>query len=121
MGLRDWEKLLMRKLEHCTECGGKLEYLGLGKYKCVECGNKMLDDYGKVKEYLWEHGPTPMLTLAKETGVSREKINIVLNGGSSEISDNNVNMFATQKTVEWDRQDNFANMDKKIGSYTRFR
>lgn len=77
------EKLALVKPEKCEKCQGGLEYLGLGCYKCIECGNEMLDNYGKIKKYYQEHGQAPVFQVARETGISREHIHIILDGGGA--------------------------------------
>ena len=44
-----------------------------------------MDDFGKVKKYLEENGPTPTLVLAEATGVKVEIIEIFLRQGRLEI------------------------------------
>lgn len=66
----------------CDKCNAMLEYLGCGRYICKECGNEMLDDYGKVRSYLDTHGPTPMPKLMYVTGLSREQIEALIKRGS---------------------------------------
>lgn len=39
------EKLALEIPERCEKCEGELEYLGMGRYKCKNCGNDMLDNY----------------------------------------------------------------------------
>ena len=40
-------------IEKCQECGGtRIEYKGVGEYKCEDCGLLMYNDYGKVRLYL---------------------------------------------------------------------
>lgn len=85
MGINDLEKLMLEHPERCDQCGGILEYRGIGCYRCMSCGNEMLDDYGKIKKYFETHGPTSVLQISKETGLSRDKLKILLKRGTAEI------------------------------------
>lgn len=71
----------------CSKCGASLFYKGSGKYICKSCDNVEYDDFGKVKIYLDEHGVSTMGTIAADTGVSIEKLNIMLREGKVEIPD----------------------------------
>ena len=76
----------MRKTRRpCSACGTVMEYLSLGEYRCPKCGREELDEYGKVRRYVDEHGPTPAHIIAEETGVDREKIDVFLRKGKLEI------------------------------------
>ena len=76
-------------LEHkpikCEKCREKLVYIGSGKYECEACNYIMMDDFGKVKDYIEEHGPTSILELAAVTGVKRSLIEGFLKSGRLEI------------------------------------
>ena len=72
----------------CPQCGAKLKYMAMGDYLCPECGLEQKDDYGIVREYLDEHGPTPALVIEAETGVPRLIIEDFLRKGRLEINDN---------------------------------
>lgn len=85
MGINDLEKLAFDHPGQCDVCGGDLEYKGIGRYQCMECGRELLDDYGKIKKYFEKHGPAPVSQIAKDTGISRDKINILLKRGTAEI------------------------------------
>ena len=43
------------------------------------------NDFGKIKAFLDKNGPTPAITIAKATGVDRDKINYYLRKGRVEI------------------------------------
>lgn len=75
--------LALNRPKNCEKCKGGLEYLGLGRYKCKECGNEMLDNYGKIQKYYQEHGQAPVFQVARDTGISREDIHIILEGNGS--------------------------------------
>ena len=80
------EKLLVKKKPICCEkCGGKLFYKGSGTYVCEDCGFRMLDDFGKIRQYTELYGPAPMAVIAKATGVSKEVITSYLKSGRMEI------------------------------------
>lgn len=72
------ERLALEIPKNCEKCEGELEYLGMGQYKCKECGHEMLDNYGKIKKYYEEHGQAPIFQVARDTGISRENIHIIL-------------------------------------------
>lgn len=69
----------------CDKCGEKCNYKALGVYECVACGNKMLDDYGKVRVYLDKNGRQPAAIISAETGVSVSTIQRYLREGQLEI------------------------------------
>ncbi|MBE5852217.1 MAG: hypothetical protein E7299_04590 [Lachnospiraceae bacterium] len=86
MQKNDLEKLFMdKKPEVCPECKRKLTYKGAGRYMCDTCQREVLDDFGKIKAFLDENGPTPAITIAKATGVDRDTINYYLRKGRVEI------------------------------------
>lgn len=72
----------------CSKCGGEVEFRGHGEYRCKVCGNVETDDFGKVKKYLNENGPTPALIIAENTGVGIDRINQFLKQGRVEIPEN---------------------------------
>lgn len=62
------------KLQQCTECGGSYRFLGQGKYACENCGKIEYNDFGKVKLFLEENGPSPAVVISEGTGVPITKI-----------------------------------------------
>lgn len=71
----------------CSVCGEPLVYKCLGEYRCEACGNIDRDDFGKVRHFLDENGPTPALLISEKTGVALSKINQYLRQGRVEIPD----------------------------------
>ena len=69
----------------CRKCGGKLFYEGNGTYKCHDCGETEMDDFGKIKQYLEKNGATPAVQIAEDTGISINVINVFLRDGRLEI------------------------------------
>lgn len=69
----------------CEHCSGEVMYKGSGRYVCQDCGAEFLNDFGKVKKYIREHGPSNALTIAEGTGVSRQKIRQYLREGRVEV------------------------------------
>ncbi|MCR5000212.1 MAG: hypothetical protein K6A71_00290 [Lachnospiraceae bacterium] len=70
----------------CGECGGKLNYRGLGEYACEDCGNLEYDDYGKVRSYLEQHPGALQGEVSKATGVPANRIRGLLEQERIEIS-----------------------------------
>lgn len=86
MNTRDIEfKIMERRPIFCKNCGGKLFYQSGGLYRCEDCGEEELDDFGKIKQYLEEHGPSAATFISEGTGVSLEIINLFLKNGRLEI------------------------------------
>lgn len=70
---------------HCEQCSGAVQYKGSGRYVCEECGAEYLNDFGKVKKYINDHGPSNAVTISEGTGVSRRKIQDFLKEGRVEV------------------------------------
>ena len=77
--------LLKDKPIICEKCHDKLYFIGGGRYKCNSCGYEVLDDFGKVKEFLEENGPSPSIIISEKTGVRRDVIELFLEKGRLEI------------------------------------
>ncbi len=71
-------ELAIARPSKCDKCEGELEYLGLGHYRCKECHNEMVDNYGKIRDYYQKHGAVPVFQVARETGIRKEDIHIIM-------------------------------------------
>ncbi len=71
----------------CTKCGGKYVFQGCGRYTCENCGDEIYDDFGKIRAFLDEHGPSPAVVISEGTGVPILKITQFLRQGRMEIMD----------------------------------
>ena len=69
----------------CPNCDILMRYKHGGLYVCEKCGAEQLNEFGKVKKYLNEHGPTNAIDLAANTGVRRSRIGEFLRLGKVEI------------------------------------
>lgn len=86
--MTDVERLMIdRKPVKCDKCSGKVFHIGGGAYHCESCGADILDDFGKIKRFLDENGPTPILVISQYTGVSTEIIEALLKDGRVEITE----------------------------------
>lgn len=83
--MNDLERMLIINKPITCECGGKYFHFGGGKYKCQNCNEITYDDFGKVKKFLDENGPMPILAISSATGVSSEIIEFLLKDGRVEI------------------------------------
>lgn len=83
-GERTWPGAFQK----CSECGSEMKYAGLGEYRCSECGNSILNDYGRVRLYLEEHPGATQSEVSKATGVSPNRIRQLLLDERIEISAN---------------------------------
>ena len=79
--------IIRQRRRKCGKCGAEMKYLALGEYECPSCGNEELDDYGRIRRYLDEHGPTSSAAIERDTGVRRAVINDYLRRGRLEITD----------------------------------
>ena len=73
---------------NCSKCDGELVYAGIGEYKCENCGNIELDDYGKVRSYLEEHHGATQSQVSDATGVASNVIRQMLREEKIEIAPN---------------------------------
>lgn len=84
--MSDLYKLLANnKPIKCDICEGRMLYVASGMYKCKLCGHEVLDDYGKIKEFLENYGPMPSVMIARATGVQPDVIEMLLKTGKVEI------------------------------------
>lgn len=73
------------EVNECEYCGGNVEWISRGIYRCLECDRENYDSYQKIRNYLEEHGPTPAITISKDTGVPRKLIDFYFRDESLEI------------------------------------
>ncbi|MBE5911481.1 hypothetical protein [Pseudobutyrivibrio sp.] len=81
---------LDRKPTRCSKCKGRIRYIGGGYYECYDCGNKEIDDFGRVKDYIDENGPAPAIIISENTGVPVDIVNGMLREGRLEIPEGSV-------------------------------
>lgn len=58
----------------CERCGAKLECVSAGTYRCPACNVDYYDDFMKIKNFIKDNGPAPAITIARNTGVSKQAI-----------------------------------------------
>ena len=84
--MREYENLRVEEaISNCLQCSGKMIYKGSGCYVCESCGEEILTDFGKVKRFIQTYGPSNAITISRETGVSRGKIQQFLREGRVEV------------------------------------
>jgi len=71
----------------CQSCGSTMHYIYGEMFECPNCGRKESTDFGKVREYLDLHGPTPAAIISDQTGVKLHVIETFLRQGRVEIPD----------------------------------
>lgn len=62
----------------CEHCGGDVEKVSYGIYRCVDCGKDTFDAPKKVRDFLEKNGPQTSIVIARETGVKRTIIDELL-------------------------------------------
>lgn len=89
--------ILSNKFSECKACGGKMEYLYSGIYKCGDCKAMKMDDFGKIRTFLDKEGPTPAVIISQETGVPLDIINDYLRHGRLEIPEGSSHYIKCEK------------------------
>ena len=79
------DELLAHKMAKCEKCGGRLVYKYSGIYECEDCHVEVYDDFGRVKKYIEDHGPSSANEISMNTGVELSTINKFLRLGRVEI------------------------------------
>ncbi len=58
----------------CGYCGGDLEKISRGVYRCRKCGRENYDYFQTVRNFLRKYGAKPAIIIERETGVPRHVI-----------------------------------------------
>lgn len=87
----------MLEIGRCENCGGLLKDAGLGIYICSQCGCESLSEFGKVKKYIEENGPSNAYNISIGTGVSANKIEKFLRQGRIEIPEGSDSFISCEK------------------------
>lgn len=58
----------------CGYCGGDLEKISRGVYRCKKCGRENYDYFQTVRNFLRKYGAKPVIIIERETGVPRHVI-----------------------------------------------
>ena len=58
----------------CGYCGGDLEKISRGVYRCKKCGRENYDYFHTVRNFLRKYGAKPAIIIERETGVPRHVI-----------------------------------------------
>ena len=69
----------------CEKCGGIVKFRGSGEYECAECGNVVLDDFGKVRQFLEKRGPSNIMEIAYATGLDKSVVSKLLMDGRIQV------------------------------------
>ncbi len=75
----------------CEKCGGIVKFRGSGKYECSECGNIVLDDFGKVRDFLEKRGPSNIMEIAYATGLEKSVVSKLLMDGRIQVLQHSTN------------------------------
>ncbi|MBR1598657.1 MAG: hypothetical protein IJ661_07105 [Lachnospiraceae bacterium] len=82
------KEIIQKRPVICAECGGKLKYIGGGEYRCMDCHEQYFDDFGKVRKFLYENGPSPAPEIVAATGVANHIVVELLKEGRIELVEN---------------------------------
>lgn len=76
---------LYEKPTRCSKCGKLLTYVGVGEYKCSECGFTEYDAYGLVRAFVEKNPGANVVQVERATGVSKKVISGLVKAGKLEI------------------------------------
>ncbi len=83
--IRTMDSLLNPQPAECRYCGGELENISRGIYKCLKCGRENYDYFRTVRNYLEEKGPCTIMVIERATGIPRSSIEYFLREEMLEI------------------------------------
>ncbi len=66
--------LRQNRIDKCSVCGGPVKPVRSGEFQCLDCGHMEYDDFGKIRIYLEENGPSSKEQIELATGVSKRTI-----------------------------------------------
>lgn len=109
---------------HCPDCGGVMVFMGVGEYKCEDCGKVEWDDYGKVRAYIEKHKGATMVDVEKETGVKQKSIRKMLREDRIEVTADSKTFLRCEVCGETIRSGRFCpkcklNVDRRIEEQAR--
>lgn len=81
----------------CDICGGELERITMGIYRCNACEKEYYDDYQKVRNYLDKHGAAPAVVISRATKVPLQTIDHFFQEEWLEIPERDVVRMTCQK------------------------
>ncbi|MDO4188705.1 MAG: hypothetical protein Q4D29_06915 [Lachnospiraceae bacterium] len=97
-GIEKLEKKDYNSPTTCEKCGcRRIQYMGVGEYKCEECGLFMYDDYGKVRNYIEKNPGATTTEVSNAVGVSKEKIRRLLRDDKIQIAPGSVSFLSCEK------------------------
>lgn len=70
----------------CEKCDGVMVFMGVGEYKCEDCGAVAYDDYGRVRLYIESHRGATASQIEAATGVKQRSIRNMLKEGRLEVT-----------------------------------
>lgn len=91
------DKFKLLEVGRCEQCGGSLKDAGLGIYVCAKCGAETLSEFGMVKQFLNENGPSNAQVISDGTGVPVNKIERFLREGRIEIPEGSDSYISCEK------------------------
>lgn len=81
------EQAVVDRTVMCGKCNMEYKYLGLGHYKCENCGDTVTDDYGKVRDYVEQSTEDVGVEKASaDTGVAVERIRELIEMGKISLT-----------------------------------
>lgn len=87
----------LEKYRTCRVCHGRMELTSAGKFICERCGAVELNDFGKVKAFLDENGPSTAFVISQATGVRLKVVDELLLDGRLEIPEGSKEYIHCQK------------------------
>jgi len=86
------------KISICEACkSDKVKYNGVGEYECEACHHIMLDDYGRVRNYIETHKGATVIEVSRATGISTGKVRRLVMEERIEIADTSKVFISCQK------------------------
>ncbi|MCR5675375.1 MAG: hypothetical protein K6G16_06680 [Lachnospiraceae bacterium] len=84
------KKLADAKAKFCQKCGCATRPLRDGVFKCPRCGTEYLSDFGKIRKFLDDMGPSTIRQISLATGVPAATISAYLDDSKVEIAESSL-------------------------------
>ena len=92
------EQNLYNRPCYCPKCDGVMIFVGCGCYKCEDCHHEMKDDWGKVRDYLYEpeNRGKNALDIEQDLGIPRREVQAMLREGKIQYSSEGLSSLMCQ-------------------------